>query len=176
MLKRFSRSIEESLRKLEDNVAYLKNQFQGNFPDELKPDSSLSTIRDLAVMLKEDNADIEEICRSGELGAKLDVGVTEIRSSMKNIFDALKEGTPRYTIVDRFAEYGGRIQLFLLRISRLVSKTGRAQIGRVKEARERAARDKEATKRVAREQAAREQAAREQEAREQAAREQAARE
>ncbi|MGM0383698.1 MAG: hypothetical protein ACQEQO_09450, partial [Thermodesulfobacteriota bacterium] len=176
MLKRFSRTIEESLRKLEDNVAYLKNQFQGNFPDELNPDSSLSTIRDLAVMLKEDNADIEEICRSGELGAKLDVGVTEIRSSMKNIFDALSEGTPRYTIVDRFTEYGGRIKLFLLRISRLVSKTGRAQIERVKEARERAARDKEATKRVAREQAAREQAAREQEAREQEAREKAARE
>jgi len=125
MLKRFSRNIEENLEKLENNIALLKKKFPGKFPETLKPDTSLSKIRDLAITLKGDNADIEAKCRSGELGNELILRVTELNAITKDILDALKGKISRYTLVDKFAGYGGRMKSFLLRLSALVSNTGR---------------------------------------------------
>jgi len=98
MLKRFSRNIEENLEKFENNIALLKEKFPGKFPETLKPDTSLSKIRDLAITLKGDNADIEAKCRSGELGNKLILRATELKGVTKNIIDALKGKISRYTI------------------------------------------------------------------------------
>ena len=125
MLKRFSKNIEENLEKLENNIALLKKKFPGKFPETLKPDTSLSKIRDLAITLKGDNADIEAKCRSGELGSELILRATELKAVTKDIFDALRGKISRYTIVDKFAGYGGRIKSFLLGLSPLVSNTGR---------------------------------------------------
>jgi len=125
MLKRFSRNIEENLEKFENNIALLKEKFPGKFPETLKPDTSLSKIRDLAITLKGDNVDIEAKCRSGELGNKLILRATELKGVTKNIIDALKGKISRYTIIDKFAGYGGKIKSFLLGLSPLVSNTGR---------------------------------------------------
>ena len=125
MLKRFSRNIEENLEKLENNIALLKKKFPGKFPETLEPDTSLSKIRDLAITLKGDNADIEAKCRSGELGNELILRATELKAVTKDILDALRGKISRYTIIDKLAGYGGRIKSFLLRISPLVSNTGR---------------------------------------------------
>jgi len=125
MLKRFSRNIEENLEKLENNIALLKKKFPGKFPETLEPDTSLSKIRDLAITLKGDNADTEAKCRSGELGNELILRATELKAVTKDILDALKGKISRYTIIDKLAGYGGRIKSFLLRISPLVSNTGR---------------------------------------------------
>ena len=125
MLKRFSRNIEENLEKLENNISLLKKKFPGKFPETLKPDTALSKIRDLATTLKEDNADIEAKCRSGKLGNELILRATELKAVTKDIFDALRGKISRYTIVDKFAGYGGRIKSFLLGLSPLVSNTGR---------------------------------------------------
>ena len=125
MLKRFSRNIEENLEKLENNIALLKKKFPGKFPETLNPDASLSKMRDLAITLKGDNVDIEAKCRSGELGDELILRATELKAVTKDILDALRGKISRYTIVDKFAGYGGRIKSFLLRLSPLVSNTGR---------------------------------------------------
>jgi hypothetical protein len=125
MLKRFSRNIEENLEKFENNIALLKEKFPGKFPETLKPDTSISKIRDLAITLKGDNADIEAKCRSGELGNKLILRATELKGVTKNILDALKGKISRYTIIDKFVGYGGKIKSFLLGLSPLVSNTGR---------------------------------------------------
>ncbi len=125
MLKRFSRNIEENLEKLENNIALLKKKFPGKFPEKLEPDSSLSKMRDVATILTSDNADIEAKCRSGELGNELMQRATELKATTTDILDALRGKISRYTIVDRFAGYGGRIKSFLLSLSPLVSKTGR---------------------------------------------------
>ncbi len=125
MLKRFSRNIEENLEKLENNIALLKKKFPGKFPETLKPDASLSRMRDLAITLKGDNVDIEAKCRSGELGDELILRATELKAVTKDILDTLRGKISRYTIVDKFAGYGGRIKSFLLSLSPLVSNTGR---------------------------------------------------
>lgn len=125
MLKRFSRNIEENLEKLEHDIALLKKKFPGKFPETLEPDSSLSRIRDIAITLKGDNADIEAKCRSGELGNELTLRATELKAIMKDILDALRGRISRYTIVDRFAYYGGKVKSFLLGLSLLVSNTGK---------------------------------------------------
>jgi hypothetical protein len=125
MLKRFSRNIEENLEKLENNIALLKKKFPGKFPETLKPDASLSKMRDLAITLKGDNADIEAKCRSGELGNELILRATELKAVTKVILDALRGKISRYTIVDKFTGYGGRIKSFILSLSPLVSNTGR---------------------------------------------------
>ena len=125
MLKRFSRNIEENLEKLENNIALLKKKFPGKFPETLKPDASLSRMRDLAITLKGDNVDIEAKCRSGELGDELILRATELKAVTKDILDALRGKISRYTIVDKFAGYGGRIKSFLLSLSPLVSNIGR---------------------------------------------------
>jgi hypothetical protein len=125
MLKRFSRNIEENLEKLENSIALLKRKFPGKFPETLEPDTSLSKIRDLAITLKGDNADTEAKCRSGELGNELILRATELKAITKDILDALKGKIARYTLVDKFAGYGGKIKSFLLGLSPLVSNTGR---------------------------------------------------
>ncbi len=125
MLKRFSRNIEENLEKLENNIALLKKKFPGKFPETLKPDTSISKIRDLAIKLKGDNADIEAKCRSGELGNELILRATELKGVTKDILDALRGKISRYTIFDKFAGYGGKIKSFLLGLSPLISNTGR---------------------------------------------------
>ncbi len=125
MLKRFSRNIEENLERLEKNIALLKKNFPGKFPKTLGPETSLAKIRDFAVTLKGDNADIEAKCRSEELGKELILRVTELKAVMKNILDALRGKISRYTIIDKFAGYVGRIKSFLLTLSPLVSNTGR---------------------------------------------------
>jgi len=125
MLKRFSRNIEEDLEKLENNIALLKKKFPEKFPETLELDSSLSKIRDVAIILKGDNADIEAKCRSGELGNEVTLRVTELKAITQNILDVLREKKARYTIADKFASYGGRIKSFLLGLSPLVSNTSR---------------------------------------------------
>jgi len=125
MRKRFSRNIEENLEKLENDIALLKKKFPGKFPETLKPDASLSKMRDLAITLNGDNADIEAKCRSEELGNELILRATELKAVTKDILDALRGKISRYTIVDKFAGYGGRIKSFLLSLSPLVSNTGR---------------------------------------------------
>jgi len=125
MLKRFSKNLEENLETLENNIALLKKKFPGKFPEALAPDTSLSKIRDFAITLKEDNADIEAKCRSEELGNELILRVKELNSVTKNILDTLKGKISRYTIFDKIAVYGGRMKSFLLSLSPLISKTGR---------------------------------------------------
>ncbi|MBW2001215.1 MAG: hypothetical protein JRI30_01705 [Deltaproteobacteria bacterium] len=125
MRKRFSRNIEENLEKLENDFALLKKKFPGKFPETLKPDASLSKMRDLAITLNGDNADIEAKCRSEELGNELILRATELKAVTKDILDALRGKISRYTIVDKFAGYGGRIKSFLLSLSPLVSNIGR---------------------------------------------------
>jgi len=125
MLKRFSRNIEEDLEKLEHDIALLKKKFPGKFPETLEPDSSLSRIRDIAITLKGDNADIEAKCRSGELGNELTLRATALKANMKDILDILSGGVSGYTIADRFAYYGGKVKSFLLGLSLLVSNTGK---------------------------------------------------
>jgi hypothetical protein len=125
MLKRFSGNIEGHLKTLENNIALLKKKFPGKFPETLKPDTSLSKLRDLAIKLRGDNADIKAKCQSGELGSELILRTTELNSAIEDILDALKGKISRYTIFDKIAGYGGRVKSFLLSISPLVSNTGR---------------------------------------------------
>jgi len=125
MLKRFSKNIEENLEKIENDIALLKKKFPGKFPKTLKPDTSISEIRDLAITLDGNNADIEAKCRSEELGNELILRVKELNSVIKDILDTLKGKISRYTIFDRIAGYGEKIKSFLLAFSPLVSNTGR---------------------------------------------------
>jgi len=125
ILKRFSGEIEANLERLETDIASLKKKFPGKFPETLKPDSSLSKIRDIAITLKEGNADIEAKCRKGDLGNELTTRVVELKGIVKDIRDTLSGKVSGYSFTDRVAEYGRRVKSFLLDLSPLVSNMGR---------------------------------------------------
>ena len=125
ILKRFSGEIEANLERLETDIASLKKKFPGKFPETLKPDSSLSKIRDIAIILGEDNADIEAKCRKGDLGNELTTRVVELKGIVKDIWDTLSGKVSGYSFTDRVADYGRKIRSSLLGLSPLVSNTGR---------------------------------------------------
>jgi len=123
--------MEENLEKLENNITLLKKKFPGKFPETLEPDSSLSKIRDVAIILKEDTAHVETKWRSGELGSELALRATEVKNNINNILDTLRGKISQLTIADRFAGYGGRITSFLLSLFSLVSKTAKVFLAAV---------------------------------------------
>lgn len=125
ILKRLSMGIETNLARLENDIASLKKEFPGRFPEALKPDSSLAKIRDIARIIKEDNADVEAKCRKGELGNELAIRTLKLKGTVKDIQDALSGKVSRYTLTDKIAGHGGRIKSFLLDLSPLISNTGR---------------------------------------------------
>ena len=125
ILKRFSGEIEANLERLETDIASLKKKFPGKFPETLKPDSSLSKIRDIAITLKEGNADIEAKCRKGDLGNELTTSVVELKGIVKDIWDTLSGKVSGYSFTDRVADYGRKIRSSLLGLSPLVSNTGK---------------------------------------------------
>ena len=113
ILKRLSGEIEANLERLETDIASLKKKFPGKFPKTLSPDSALSRIRDVATMLKGDDADIEAKCRSGVLGNELTTGTLELRGILRDTLEALGGKVARYTFTDRIADYSGRTKSFL---------------------------------------------------------------
>lgn|GEM_PF-957178 len=113
ILKRLSGEIEANLERLETDIASLKKEFPGKFPKTLSPGSSLSRIRDVATMLKGDDADIEAKCRSGDLGNELTTGTLELRGILRDTLDTLGGKVARYTFTDRIADYSGRTKSFL---------------------------------------------------------------
>lgn len=125
ILSRFSGEIEANLERLETDIASLKKKFPGKFPESLKPDSSLSKIRDIATVLKGDNADIEAKCRKGDLGNELTIRVLELKGIVQDIRDTLDGKVSRYTFTDRMADYGGRVGSSLSGLSFLVLNMGR---------------------------------------------------
>ncbi|NVM26023.1 MAG: hypothetical protein HWN70_08945 [Desulfobacterales bacterium] len=125
ILKRFSKEIETNLERLEADIASLKKKFPGKFPESLKPDSSLSKIRDIAIVLGGGNSDVEAECRKGNLGNELTTGVFELKGIVKDIWNALGGKVSAYTFADRMADYGRKVKSSLLDLSPLVSNTGR---------------------------------------------------
>lgn len=125
ILKKFSRDIEANLERLETDIASLKKKFPGKFPETLSPDSSLARIRDIAIMLKGDNADVEAKCRSGSLGNELNRTVIELKGTVKDTLDTLGGRVSAYTVADAIGAYRGRAKSFLLDLSPLVSHGGR---------------------------------------------------
>jgi len=125
ILKKFSRDIEANLERLETDIASLKKKFPGKFPETLSPDSSLARIRDIATMLKGDNADVEAKCRSGSLGNELNRTVIELKGTVKDTLDTLGGRVSAYTVADAIGAYRGRVKSFLLDLSPFVSHGGR---------------------------------------------------
>jgi len=125
ILKKFSRDIEANLERLETDIASLKKKFPGKFPETLNPDSSLARIRDIATMLKGDNADVEAKCRSGSLGNELNRTVIELKGTVKDTLDTLGGRVSAYTLADAIGAYRGRVKSFLLDLSPFVSHGGR---------------------------------------------------
>lgn len=125
ILKRCSTHIEANLDNLEMYISQLKKGFPGKLPETLTPDRSLSKIREIATIMKDDSADMETKCRAGELGDELTMRVIELKGVVKDIRDMLSGKVSRYTFADRIAGYGGRFKSFLLGLSPLVSTTGK---------------------------------------------------
>ena len=125
ILKRCSADIETNLDNLENSISQIKKGFPGKFPETLKPDGTLSKIREVATIMKGDNANLEAKCRAGELGNELTLSVNQLKGIVRDIWDRLVGKVSRYTVSDRIADHGGRIKSLLLGISPLVSNTGR---------------------------------------------------
>ncbi len=125
ILKVFSSDIEANLEKLENDIASLKKIFPGKFPETLEPDSSLSKIRDIATMLKGDNADIDAKCLAGELGNELTISAAELKGIVKDIWDTVSGKVSEYTTTDRIAEFGRIAKSSLSALSPLVSHAGK---------------------------------------------------
>jgi hypothetical protein len=126
MLKRYSSEIETNLDDLETYLSRLKGSFPGKFPEALRPDSSLSKIRELATSMKGNEAKMEARCRAGELGNELFLGVKELKEVVADIRDTLGgKVVSKYSFSDRIAEQWEKLKYFLSGFSPLVSTTGK---------------------------------------------------
>lgn len=125
ILKGFSKDIEANLKRFETDIDTLKKRFPGKFPEPLEPDSSLSRIRDIAIKLKGDNANIEAKCRSGDLGNDLNIGAMELKGIVKDTLDTLNGKVSGYTFTNRIADFVGRVKSFLIGLFPLVSSIGK---------------------------------------------------
>ncbi|MEE8317569.1 MAG: hypothetical protein V3S13_01510 [Candidatus Omnitrophota bacterium] len=125
ILKGFSKDIEVNLKRLETDIDTFKKRFPGKFPETLEPDSSLSRIRDIAIKLKGDNANIEAKCRSGDLGNDLNIGAMELKGIVKDTLDTLNGKVSGYTFTNKIADYVGRVKSFLIDLFPLVSNIGK---------------------------------------------------
>jgi len=126
MLKRYSSEIETNLDNLERYLSRLKGSFPGKFPESLRPDSSLSRIREIASSMKGDDAKLEARCRAGELGNELSQGLKELKAILSDIWDTLGgKVVSKYTFADRIAEHGGRFKSLFSGFSPLISTTGK---------------------------------------------------
>lgn len=129
MLKRYSSDIETNLDNLQTYLSRLKRSFPGKFPEALRPDSSLSKIREIATSMKGDDARIEAKCRAGELGNELFLELKELKSLVGDIQDTLGgKVVSRYSFADRIADQGGRFKSLFLGFSPLVSTTGKIML------------------------------------------------
>ncbi len=126
ILKRYSSDIETNLDNLETYLSRLKGSFPGKFPEALRPDSSLSTIREIATSMKGDDAKIEARCRAGELGNELFLGVKELKTVVGDIWNTLGgKVVSKYSFADRIADQGGKFKSLFSGFSPLVSTTGK---------------------------------------------------
>lgn len=126
MLKRYSSEIEANLDNLETYLSRLKGSFPGKFPEALRPDSSLSKIRETVASMKGDEAKVEAKCRSGELGNELSLGLKELKAILNNIWDTLGgKVVSKYGFADRLSEQGGKVKSLFTGFSPLVSTTGK---------------------------------------------------
>ena len=126
MLKRYSSDIETNLDNLETYLSRLKGSFPGKFPEALRPDSSLSKIREIVTSMKGDDAKLEAKCRAGELGNELSLGLKELKAILGEIWDTLGgKVVSKYSLADRIASQGGKFKSFFLGFSPLVSITGK---------------------------------------------------
>ena len=126
MLKRYSADIETNLDNLEIYLSQLKNKFPGKFPASLKPDSSLSRIRELVASMKGDDTHIEVKCREGELGNELSLGLKELKAILGDIQDTLGgKAVSKYSLSDRIADQGGRFKSLFSVLPSLISTFGK---------------------------------------------------
>jgi hypothetical protein len=126
ILKRYSSDIETNLDNLETYLSRLKGSFPGKFPEALRPDSSLSTIREIATSMKGDDAKIEARCRAGELGNELFLGVKELKTVVGDIWNTLGgKVVSKYSFADRIADQGGKFKSLFSGFSPFVSTSGK---------------------------------------------------
>jgi hypothetical protein len=126
MLKRYSSGIETNLDELENRLSQLKGRFPGKFPEALRPDSSLSRIRKIAVSMKGDDAAMEAKCRTGALGDELSLELKELKAVVGNIRDTLGgKAVSKYSFADRIADQGGKFKSLFFGLSPFVSKSGK---------------------------------------------------
>jgi hypothetical protein len=126
MLKRYSSDIEKNLENLETYISRLKEKFPGKFPESLKPDSSLSKIKEIAASMKGDDDKIEVKCRAGELGDELFLELKEFKVVAGDIRHILSgKVVSAYGFTDRIADQGGRFTSLFSGLSSFISTIGK---------------------------------------------------
>jgi hypothetical protein len=126
MLKRYSSDIEKNLENLETYISRLKEKFPGKFPESLKPDSSLSKIKEIAASMKGDDAKIEVKCRAGELGDEVFLELKELKAVVGDIRDTLGgKVVSTYGFADRIKDQRGRFTSLFSGLSSFISTIGK---------------------------------------------------
>jgi hypothetical protein len=126
MLKRYSWDIEKNLDNLETYISRLKEKFPGKFPESLKPDNSLSKIKEIAASMKGDDAKIEVKCRAGKLGDELFLELKELKAVVGGIRDTLSgKVDPTFGFADRITGQGGRFTSFFSGLFSFISTIGK---------------------------------------------------
>lgn len=123
MLKRLSAELEASLYELESITGAARQNSVIKTTETKNLDNIFSNIRDLSGILKSNNADLEEMCASGDLGKNLTASVSEFKNIINNMEKALLKKNLDFTAFDRIIHHSSCIKSFFGFLFLLFHKT-----------------------------------------------------
>ena len=117
VLERFSRYLQAYHKRLESDIASLKKEYPGKFPETHELDNSLSRITNISTALAQDKKAIETKCRAGNFGHELNAQVAELKNGVRDIWETVTGKVTGYSITDRLSGGGETVTSALYNIS-----------------------------------------------------------
>jgi hypothetical protein len=100
LLKRFGRDIDKSSEQIREDIASLKKRFPGRFAFELDTNQIIDKILATAKRLQEPDQELDNLCKTGELGQELSDHINALARAIQEIKAQVEGASLTYTSKD----------------------------------------------------------------------------
>jgi hypothetical protein len=109
-LIKIGRSIDVNLKRLKEDISFLKSKFPGKFTREVDTDEIINEIHSTAQNLMEPDDKLNKRCTVGELGRDLETTITTLSDAIKVIKGQIDGSGATYTKKDSVLKLAGGFQ------------------------------------------------------------------